>query len=320
MRKLLLLLCLFLMCGCSSVTKIEEDELIHYHLGNDSESMYDGFDIVKSWNGFKLEEHNFDKVPNEIFNNGKISIIREYGSKYTYTYKDKSKSTVFYTCSTTPTLFVDPEFAWPFEIEDQVYFFYYDIHDLVINTLDDGELTEFKRIPLKEEDYKFRNFLYNEYEMYSIYKNENTMIFKLDEKDYFFNINDDVIVLKDYIFYSTFENNQVTGSYIINRKTDETIQLDNTIEFHLKPHELESHDYYFNRAENNSFIFVEKAGNQNIYYYGIIEENIFKKIKLPYAYYENDRISLYDEKTIFLSQNPLDSWNQDHYVIEIKDQ
>ena len=317
--KYLLFVCgLILLCGCSSVKKIEEDDLIHYHLGNDAGALYGGYNIVKTWNGFKLVDYSLTKDPNEIFSNDEISILRESGSKYTYTYKDKSKTTVFYNCPTTPKLFVDPEFAMPFEMNNQVYFFYYDIYDLVVNTLEDGELVEYERIPLKEDDYEFRNFLYNEYEMYSIYKNEDTMKFTFDEKDFFFNVNDEVIVLKDYIFYSTYEDNQVTGSYIINRKTNETIQLENSVDFHFAPNEQESADYYFDKSKNNSFIFVEKVENQNIYYYGTIEDNMFKKIELPYPYYENDRISLYDEKTILLSQNPVDSWNQDHYVIEIK--
>ena len=53
MRKIILFLCLFLMCGCSSVTKIEEDEFTHYELASNLPNLYGGgYRIVETWNGY----------------------------------------------------------------------------------------------------------------------------------------------------------------------------------------------------------------------------------------------------------------------------
>lgn len=319
MRKLLFALCIFIMCGCSSVEKIDEGELVHYFLGDDSDSLYGGFRIVESWNGFKLEEYDFSNtIPNAIFTNDDFSIIKEGRANFDYVYKDGSKEVILHSRSASPKLFVEPAYSNAFQIDDQVYFFYYDIFDLVVNVVEDGKLIEYKRIPLEDDEYVFRNYLFNDYEMYSIYKNENAMKYVCDEREYIFNIFDEVIVLKDYILYSTYDSKQVTGSYIINRKTNESIQLNKPIDFHLEASEQESYDYYFNRFKNNSVIFVEKVDNQMIYYYGTIVDNLLKKIELPYSYSETDLISLYDEKTIFLSKNENDFWNRNHYIIEIK--
>ena len=71
------------------------------------------------------------------------------------------------------------------------------------------------------------------------------------------------------------------------------------------------------RFKNNSFVFIENVNGKTIYSYGEIVDNTFKKIELPYSYYERDHIQLYDEKTIFLTKTNAKA-NYDFYVIEIK--
>lgn len=324
MRKLLFMLCLFLICGCSSVTKIEEDEFTHYQIASDLPALYGGgYRIVEAWNGFKVEEfvgNGDNRKGNEIFRNDDFAIENKPSTtinQFTYVYNDGTNTNELYTGLLNQKVDIFPTQPTAFQIEDNVYFTYYQLDELVVNRIENGKLVELKRVPLKIENYKFNSLVYNDYEMYYVYKNENYTKFICDENEYVFENYNHVTILKDYIFFSILENNVVIGSYIMNRKTYETIQLEENIHLVLDP----LHDtyplIYNDRFKNNSFVFIENVNGKTIYSYGEIVDNTFKKIELPYSYYERDHIQLYDEKTIFLTKTNAKA-NYDFYVIEIK--
>lgn len=322
MRKLLAVLCLFILCGCSSVTKIEEDDFVHYELIPNSSSTFGiGYEIVESWNGFKLKEIVPDIHANAVFKNDHFTIknelVNQFGGIFTYFYDDGTKISELYTGMYNSNRDIWPLGVSVFQKGEDVYFTYYDIYDLVINLVEDGKLVEYKRIPLNDNTFEFKGFAYTDYEMYTLYKNENNTKFVCDEREYIFDITDKVILMKDYILYSTYDSNEVIGTYLIDRKTNVATQLKENIDIY---DDLSNHNniiHFRNKMINNTFVFKEKVENSVIYSYATIENNTLNKIELPYMFDEGDFVSLYNENAIFF--NKISTKGETYYVVEIKE-
>lgn len=123
--------------------------------------------------------------------------------------------------------------------------------------------------------------------------------------------------MNDNIFYSAFELAKPTSTNLINRKTNEEVQLEETIDLILDSLYEYITNIYNNKMNKDCFIFMESIENQSYYTFGQIKEDTLDLIRLPYTYKETDDFSFYDDHTIFFTKNNENS-NLDFYVITNK--
>ncbi|MBR5795200.1 MAG: hypothetical protein IKY26_03590 [Erysipelotrichaceae bacterium] len=312
MRKCICLLCILLLCSCGAnhkipVKRIEEGYTIQtIEYPNTYGRSYqllekDGVYSVEYFTGSGF-------VGNEIFKTDDFTICEdaEYDSfgnmtNGTYTYVSADKTTVLYSGKGVPNdVIISPGGPKVFEMDECVYFAFYTDDELVMNEIVDGKLIEIGRYPLIDYEYDFVGYVNNNYEVYYLYRSKENYKLICDEKTYVFNDTDRVIVLKDYIMYSTVDVIETTGTYILNRQTGETKTLDTNIYLLLDPAYLNSPTFFYGNKKDNAFIFMEKDGIQSRYVYGVCEDNEFKMYPLPITYSELSYSSIYKENVLCL--------------------
>lgn len=327
MRKFFLLLCLFLMCGCASnkiqVERVEDG----YHLeqiASDLPMLYGGgYRYVKTEDGFEVESIRGDGSNLnlfELYKKNNIVIRFKENSDYTrdYIYDDGTKTILLFSGKGEgPEYNIYPPYPGVFENDNIIYFFYYDENNLTVNEVIDGELKNPKYYPLVDGEYTYDGFAYNSYEHYPVYRSKDHTKYICEEREYIFDSSDRVIFMNDYIFYSTFELAKPTGTYILNRKTNEKVQLNENIDLILDPLYKDLPNIYNSKINGNSILFMESVDNQSYYTYGQFVDNTFKMVRIPYVYRETDSISLYDENTILFIKDD-ENHDLDFFAITIK--
>lgn len=323
MRKLFAFLCLFLICGCANheiqVERIEEG----YHLetiASGLPKLYGGgYRYVKKEDGFEIETIAGCGTDG-LYNKDNISIQIKENSENTrdYIYDDGTKTTLLFRGKGEgPAYNIYPPYPGAFKNDNTIYFFYYDKENLIVNEVIDGVLENPKYYPLIDGEYTYNGFAYSDYDYYAIYKSDKNTKYVCKEREYIFDNTDRAILVTDYIFYSTFELAKPTGTYIINRKTNGKIQLNEEIDLILDPLYKHYHNAYNNKIKGNSIVFMESVNGQSTYAYGQFVENTFKIVRLPFTYNETDNIGFYDENTILMTKDD-ENYDLDFSVITIK--
>ena len=93
---------------------------------------------------------------------------------------------------------------------------------------------------------------------------------------YIFNNSDKVIVLKDYIFYTSYYDNKAQGSYLITRSNQEVKKLDKLIDF--------EQNQYRGYTRLNNCIFLEIDGEEKYFTYAQISDNKINLHRLSVEY------------------------------------
>ena len=249
-----------------------------------------GYRLVKKNNKYVVETFGGlgnDLEPNELYKNDEFTIMYEselddehFENKRTYYYVTKDEKIKIYSCEGFKIGNL-PSFNYPksFELDGIVYFVYCEQNDLIINEVKDKELIEFKKMPIIDNEYQLEYYLYDSQHMF-VYKGENTK-YIIDDEEYIFNNSDHVVILKNYIFYTTYSNNEPLKSYLINRKNQEVKELSNVIDFDINEYGGVAS---LNNIAENRFMFVENDDDMKYYSYAEVTDSKILIQRLPLEY------------------------------------
>jgi len=291
MHKFVLLFCLFLLLGCSNdrvlVKHIDSkatDEIIasglHFLYGG-------GYRLVKNEEGFAVETVeglNPDLEWNELYTNSEFTIYYEpvidnndREVSRIYYYKSDEKKEKFFEFEILE--FNDMRnYSYPhvYELSGQVYFTHVEDNKLKIQEIKNGELIDYEDYLIHDKEFYLEFLLIKKNEKFLFYTSDKLVKYVVDEGCYEFSKDDWVIILDDYIVYSTFLDDQLQGSYLITRQDGKVRQLDKSINV-LKIDECTNPMH----IDENRFLFEEINEGKLFYAYAEVDENQIQISRLP---------------------------------------
>ena len=329
MKKIILILCMFLVVGCSNKIKVVRDNSRYQEQFIESYPTYTyglpigwSYDIVETEDGYKV-----DLVKGYVLKNGEMYKNDEFTIRYDIGYVENShrenRRTYYYVSNDKETIihenegFIDynnAKFPRVHTLTDKVYFSYYTDDYFIFNEVKDGKLIEIDKMPLVDGEFKFDSIVTRYDEKYYIYKAHKVTKYVFEDNTYEFAYNDRIIVLKDYILYSTMFANELKGSYLINKNTSEVKELNNAI--YIIIDDFYTYDY---RMSDNSFVFLERIDNKYNYSYAEIIDNEMKIVEIPFDKNQVQWTHKLSENQIevVIDKSYNDS-NMDYYLITIK--
>ena len=236
MKKIIILCSLILMLfGCTSNETIKVKRVNNktkYQLVEDNLQMLygGGYKLVKKDDKYVLETFGGyveETELSEIYEKRGFTITTEYEidenyfeKKRIYYYETDDEKIEIYSC---PGFTVGNEtlYKYPnvFALYGIAYFSYFENNYIVVNEVKDKEIVEIFKMPVMDNEYELESYIH-EHEHMFVYKGNNIK-YIIGDEEYIFNNSDRVIVLKDYIFYTSYDNEKATKSYLINRKNKE---------------------------------------------------------------------------------------------------
>ena len=331
MRKFVCLLCLLLLCSCANdaviIKKDNEEDYVVEKIAEGLELLYGGgYMYVETDNGYAVETFAGCGT-NEFFKNDTVEIIWE--DDYDEQTNQTTRTYTYVSDELTSVLFVGdgkyhwenelfPPYPYAFEVDNTLYFTYYVGEELILNEIVDGQLVEIKRYPVIDDDYTLLGFESEENDLYFIYENKDSMKYICEENIYVFKKTSRVVIHPSCILYSTYEAGKSNASYLIDRKSNETVELKQNIEIVLDDLYFYSPAIHNYDVSEKGFIFVERVDGKLYYAYGEWMNGELTIYRLPFEKHEYDRCVIYKENVIFY----MDEVNGllDFYVVTLKNE